>query len=163
MFRRLGQLSNKKLQKVSYFAKKHEKLSIWANCGTFSSKPPCLIGWVTFSGKSCKKCLISRESMKNRRFGQNVHLFGTNCHVSTFWSTFQQKVGKGASFREKASKLVDFAKTCNFLEQTTMSRRLGEVFSKRLQKVPNFATKHEKSSIWPELATFMSKPPRVRV
>ena len=101
-FRRLGQLFSKKVQKDPHFAKKHEKSSIWPNCGTFSSKPPCLVVWVTFSGKGSKKCLISRESMRNRRFGQNLQLFGANYHVSTFRSTFQEKVAKSVSFREKA-------------------------------------------------------------
>ena len=32
--------------------------------------------------------------------------------------------------------------------------RFDELFSKRKQKVPRFVKKHEKSSIWPKLATF---------
>ena len=40
--------------------------------------------------------------------------FRANCHVSAFWSTFQQKVSKNGSFREKARKIIDLAKTCNF-------------------------------------------------
>ena len=70
-----------------------------------------------------------------------------------------QKVPKSAWFREKAWEIVDLAKMCNYLEQTTMFRRLGQLFSKKLQKVPHCAEKHQKSSIWPKLATFSSKPP----
>ena len=55
--------------------------------------------------------------------------FRANCHVSAFWSTFQQKVSKNGSFREKARKIIDLAKTCN-LELTTMFRRFGQLFSK---------------------------------
>ena len=39
-----------------------------------------------------KKCLISRKSMKNRRFGQNLQLFRAEYHVLKFWSTSRQKV-----------------------------------------------------------------------
>ena len=125
--------------------------------GTFSSKPPCLVVWVNFSAKSCKKCPISRNSMKNRLFGHNVQLFRANHDISAFGSTFQQKVAKSASFCEKQWKIVDFATTWNLFEQTTMFRRLGQLFSKKLQKVPHFAEKHEKSSIRPKCATFSRK------
>ena len=40
-----------------------------------------------------------------------------------------------------------------------MIRRLGQLFGKKLQKVPRFVKKHEKSSIWPKVATFSSKLP----
>ena len=113
---------------------------------------------MNFSAKSSKNCPISRISMKNRQFGQNVQLFRANHHVSTFGSTFKQKVVKSAPFCEKACKIVDLAKTCNFFEQTTTFCRLGQLFSKKLQKVPHFARKHEKTSIWQKSATFSSKP-----
>ena len=101
--------------------------------------------------------------MKNRRFGQSLQLFRADYHVSAFRSTFRQKLAKGASFREKALKTVDLAKTCNFFEQTTMFRRLVQVFGKKLHEVPHFPKKHEKSSIWPKLAAFMSEVPCFRV
>ena len=102
MFRRSGQLFSKKMQKVPHFAKKHEKSSIWPKLATFSSKPPCVGVWVNFSAKSCKKCLIFRKTMKNRRFRHNLKPLRANHHVSAFGSTFQQKLGKMAPFREKA-------------------------------------------------------------
>ena len=40
-----------------------------------------------------------------------------------------------------------------------MFRRFGQLFSEKLQKVPDFAEKHEKSSIRSKVATFSSKPP----
>ena len=40
--------------------------------------------------------------------------FRENYHVLTFRCTFQQKVAKTASFREKARKTIDLAKTFNF-------------------------------------------------
>ena len=158
MFRRLGRVFSKKLQKRPPFAKKHEKSSIWPKLATFSRKPPCFGFLVNFSAKSSKNCPISRISMKNRQFGQNVQLFRANHHVSTFGSTFKQKVVNSAPFCEKACKIVDLAKTCNFFEQTTTFCRLGELFSKKLQKVSHFARKHEKTSIWQKSAIFSSKP-----
>ena len=85
----MGQLFSKKLQKVPYFAKKNEKSPILPKCATFSSKARCLRVWVNFSAKSCKKRLISRKSMKNRRLGQNEQLSLGNHHVSAFGSTSQ--------------------------------------------------------------------------
>ena len=80
--------------------------------------------------------------------------FPTNYHVLTLWWTFQRKVAESASFSDKTLKIIDWAKTCNFFEQSTMFMRFDELSSKRLQKVPRFVKKHEKSSIWPKLATF---------
>ena len=40
--------------------------------------------------------------------------FQGNYHVSTFLSTFQQKVAKSGSFCEGARKIIDLAKTSNF-------------------------------------------------
>ena len=105
--------------------------------------------------------------------------FPANSYVSAFWSTTQEKVAKSDSFREKARKLIDLARTCNFstklpcwliswkstknhrfgenlqlFEQTTMCRAFGQLFGKKLQKVADFVKKHENSSIWPKLASF---------
>ena len=80
--------------------------------------------------------------------------FPTNYHVLTLWWTFQRKVAESASFSEKTLKIIDWAKTCKFSEQSNMFMRFDELFSKRKQKVPRFVKKHEKSSIWPKLATF---------
>ena len=163
MFRRLGELFSKRLQKVPHFAKKHKKSSIWPKLHTFSSRLTCFGIWVNFSVKSCIKCLISRKTMKNRRFGQNLQLSRADYHGSAFRWTFRQKVAKCASFREKVWKIVDLAKTCNFFEKTTVCRRLGQVFGKKLQKVPHFAKKHENSSIWPKLVTLSIRLPRFGV
>ena len=109
-----NQLFRKKLQKVPHFVKKHEKSSIWPNLYNFSKKLPCLCISMNFSGKSCKKCLISWKSTKNHRSGKNFATFRTNYHVFAFWWTFQKKVAKSASLREKTREIIDLAKTCNF-------------------------------------------------
>ena len=151
------ELFSKKLQKVPHFVKKHEKSSIWPNLYNFSNKLPCLCISMNFSVKSCKKCLISWKSTKNHPFGQIFITFRTNYHVFAFPWTFQEKVAKSASFREKAREIIDLAKTLQLFEQTTMSLHFDELFRKKLQKVPHFVKKHEKSWIWPKLATFQEK------
>ena len=271
------ELFRKKLQEVPHFVKKHEKWSIWPNLYNFSNKLPCLCISMNFSGKSCKKCLISWESSRNHRFrqhyatvrtdyhvfafrwtfkekvgksgsfrekarkimdlmktwnfsnkppcfgvsmnfsakvcqkrlnswkstrnhrfGQNFatfstttisldfdqlftkklqkiphfekstknHRFGqifitfrTNYHVFGFRWTFHEKVAKTASFREKAREIIDLAKTFQLFEQTTMSLHFDELFRKKLQKVPHFVKKHQKSSIWPKFCNFSNKLP----
>ena len=114
MFMRFDELFSKRLQTVPRLVKKHEKSSIWPKLFNFSNKLRCLCISMNFSGKSCKKCLISWKSTKSRRFAQNLQLF----------------------------------------DETTMFRRFGQLFSKKLQNVANFEKMPEKSSILPKLATF---------
>ena len=80
--------------------------------------------------------------------------FRKNYHVFAFRWTFQEKVAKSASFREKAPKIIDLAKTLQLFEQTIMFLHFDELLRKSLEKVPHFVKKHEKTSIWPKLATF---------
>ena len=124
------------------------------NFATFSNKLPCLGVSMNFWAKGCKKWLNSWKRTKNHRFGQNFATFRTNYYVFAFQSTFQEKVAKSASFREKARKIIDLAKTLQLFEQTTMFWHFDEVVSRKLQRVPHFVKKHEKSSIWRKLATF---------
>ena len=79
--------------------------------------------------------------------------FRKNYHVLAFRWSFQEKYANSASFREKAREIIDFNKTCNFFVRTTMSLHFDELFRKKLQKLPHFLKKHEKSSIWPKLTT----------
>ena len=106
------ELFSNRLQKVAQFVKKYKKSSISPKLCNFSRKQPCFGVFVKFSGKSCKKWLISRKCTKNHRFCQNLQVF----------------------------------------EKTTVFRRFGELFSKKLQKVAHFVKKHEKSSICLKLA-----------
>ena len=108
------QLLGKKLQKVPHFAKEHEKSSICPNLCNFSNKLRCFCISMNFQGKSCQKCFVSWKSTKNHRFGQNFSTFPADYHVLAFRWSFQQKVTKSASFREKARKIVDLARTRNF-------------------------------------------------
>ena len=138
------ELFRKKLQKVLHFVGKHEKLSIWRKLATFRANYHVFFGtFMNFSAKSCKKCLIWWKSTRNHRFGKNYPTFWTNYHVFAFWWTFKEKVGKRGSFREKARKLVDLVKTCNF------SRKLpcfdvSMHFSAKIPKTTSFCEKARK-------------------
>ena len=85
--------------------------------------------------------------------------FRGNYHVSAFWWTFQQKVAKSGSFREKWRQIIDLAKTLQLLEQAPMSLPFDELFRKKLQKVPRFVKQDEKSSILPNLCNFSNTLP----
>ena len=81
-------------------------------------------GFNEFLGKNW---LISRKSMKNHRFGENLPLF-------------EQTIMFGG---------------CNELsEKNFLFEGFDELFGKKLQNVADFVKKHEKSSTWPKLATF---------
>ena len=147
------ELSRKKLQKVRRLVKKHEKSSILSTCN-FPRKLPCFDVSMNIAAKSCKKLLVPWKSTKNHQFGQLFATFRTKFDVFAFRWIFKEKVAKSTSFREKARKIIDLANTLQLFEQTTMFWHFDEVFSKRLQKVPRFVKKHEKSSIWRKLATF---------
>ena len=87
------------------------------NYKTFCNKLPCFGVSMNLSAKGCKKRLNSWKSTKNYRFGKNFATFRTKYHVFAFPSTFQEKVAKSASFREKTRETIDLAKTCNFLSK----------------------------------------------
>ena len=149
-----GWTFQQKVAKSGSFREKARKTIDLAKTCIFWSKLPCFGIFINFSARSCKKCLISWKSTRNHRFGQNFATFGTNYHVFAFRWTFQEKVTKRASFREKERKIIDLAKTLQLFEQTTMSLHFDELFRKKLQKVRHFVKKHEKPSIWPKLASF---------
>ena len=118
--------------------------------------------WATFCNlllKSSSKHQNMVVCSKNHRFGQNFATFRTKYHMFAFRWSFQQKVAKSASFREKARKIIHLAKSLQLFEQTTMSWHFYELFSKKLQKVPHSVQKGEKSSIWPKLCNFLEETP----
>ena len=152
-------LFRKKLQKVPYSVKKHEKWSIWPKLCNFSNKKPCLWISMNFSEKSCKKCLISWKSTTNHRFRQNLQLFEKTTMFLRFDELYNRNLQKVPHFVKKHENSSIWPKLCNFFEQTTMFWCFDELFSKRLQKVAQFVKKHERSSIWPKLCNFSRKLP----
>ena len=103
----------KKVAKCASSREKARKSSILSTCN-FPRKLPCFDVSMNIAAKSCKKLLVPWKSTKNHRFGQIFATFRANYHVLAFRWSFQQKVTKSASFREKARKIVDLAKTRNF-------------------------------------------------
>ena len=170
MFWCFDEFFSQRLQKVAQFVRKHEKSWIWQKLCNFSNKQRRLCISINFSGETCKKCLISWESTKNYRFGQNYATFSNKLpwvrvrvnpnpdyHNLTFRWTFQDEVAESASFCEKERKIIDLAKSLELFEQTTMSLHFDELFRKKLQKVPHFVKKHEKPWIWLKLWHFFEQ------
>ena len=67
---------------------------------------------------------------------------------------FSAKSCKKCLISWKNTKNHRFGQNLQFFEETTMSWHFHELFRKKLQKVRRLVKKHEKSSIWPKLATF---------
>ena len=153
MFLHFDEFSRKKLPNVLRFVKKHEKSSIWPKLCNFSSKLPSFGISIKFQQKVTKSASFREKARKIVDFAKTRNFSNKLPCFDALW-TFQRKVAESASFSEKTLKIIDWAKTCNFFEQSNMFMRLDELFSKRKQKVPRFVKKHEKSSIWPKLATF---------
>ena len=145
--------------KSASFREKARKIVDLAKTRNCSNKLPCFDALVNFSAKSCRKCLVFWENSKNHRFGQNLQLFRTKDHVYAFRWTFQQKVAKKASFREKARKIINFAKSLQLFEQTSRFLHFDEFSRKKFPRVLRFVKKHEKSSILQKLCNFSSKLP----
>ena len=170
----------KSCQKWLRFVKKHEKSSIWPKLCNFSSKLPCFGISINFSAKSYKKsfvkkheksskkqlfeqtfrwtfqekCLISWKSTKNHRFGQNLQLFQT----TMFWhfDVFSKKT-KSASFREKARKIVDLAKTRNFSNKLPCFDALVNFSAKSCRKCLVFWENSKNHRLGQDLQLFRTK------
>ena len=134
MFLHFDEFSRRKLPKVLRFVKKHEKSSIWLKLCNFWNKPRCFCISMNFQGKSCQNCFVSWKSTKHHRFGQNFATFRANYHVLAFRWSFQQKVTKSASFREKARNIVDLAKTRNFSNKLPCFHALVNFWAKSCRK-----------------------------
>ena len=88
---------------------------------------------------------------------KTMQLFRRNHHVLVFRWTFQQKVAKSCSIREKARKIIHLAKNFATFRGNYHLFAFRSIFRKKLWKVPHFVEKHEKSSIWPNLYNFPNK------
>ena len=157
MFWRFDEHCSKKLQKAARAVRKHEKSSIWPNLCNFSNKLRCFCISINFQGKSCQKCLVSLKSTKNHRFGQNVATFRANYHVLAFRWSFQQKVTKSASFREKARNIVDLAKTRNFSNKLPCFDALVNFSAKSCRKCLVFWENSKNHRLGQNLQLFRTK------
>ena len=114
MFRHFGQLFGKKLQNVAHFVKKHEKSSVWPKLASFGAKYYVSASWSTFQQKMAHFVAHFAKKEENSSIWPKLVTFPAKYHVSAFWSTFRQKIEKSGSFREKARKIIDLAKTSSF-------------------------------------------------
>ena len=121
----------KKLQKVPHFAKKHEKSSIWAKLATFLSTLPCFGVWFNFSAKGCKNVPYFPKKREKSSIWGKVDTFSRKLPCFLVWLNF---LAKSASFREKAWKIVDLAKTCNFFRAEYHVLKFGSTSRQKLAK-----------------------------
>ena len=153
MFRRFGHFFRKKLQKRAHFVKKHEKSSIWPKLATLRENYHLSAFWSIFQQKVAKS-----GSFRGKE--RNIMDLAKSCHFSSKLPCFRVLVNFSAKrwkkwlISWKMTKNHRFGLNLQLFEETTMFRRFCQLFSKKLQKVAHFVKEHEKSSIWPKLATF---------
>ena len=102
-------------------------------------------------GEMLQKVAHFVENDEKLSIRPNLGTFRTNYHVSRFGWTFRKKVAKSGSSREKPQKIIDLNKTSNLSSKLSC---FHEIFGQKFKKVADFVKNHEKSSIWPKLATF---------
>ena len=141
------ELLSKKLQKVPHSVEKHEKSSIWPKLCNFFGQTTMSLHFDQLFGKKLQKVAQFVKKDEISSIWPKLCNFLNNYHVFAFRSTFQEKVAKSASFREKAREIIDLANTMQLFEQTTMFLHFDELLRKRLEKVVHFVKKHEKSWI----------------
>ena len=107
VFGRFDELFSQKSQKVPHFAEKRKKSPIWAKLGTFSEKPPCFCVFNELFTKKRQKVPHFVKKPEKSSISRKLASFGRNHRVWAFWRTFQAKVIKSASFREKTRKIID--------------------------------------------------------
>ena len=154
-----------KVAKRSSFRENERKFIHFAKTCNSSRKLPCFGVLVNFSAKSCKKWLISSKTTKNHRFAQNLHLFDETTMFRRFGHFFQEKVKEEGSFREKARKIIDLAKTSNSSRKPPCFGVLVNFSAKSCKEwliswkrtnIHRFGEKLQlfQQTIWPKLATF---------
>ena len=151
-FRGLDELFGKKLQKVAHFVKKHDTSSIWPKLETFRRNyDVSRFGW-TFRKKVAKLAHFVKNHEKPSIWPK-LESLQARYYLSRFRLTFRKKVAKSGSFREKQRKIIDLAKTGNLSSKLSHFDVSVKFLGKKLKKVARFVKNHEKSSIWPKLAT----------
>ena len=153
MFGRLGQLFSKKLQKVAHFVKMHEKSSIWPKPATSRANYQVSAFWSTFEQKVVKSGSFPEKDRKIIDLAQSFN-FSRKQGCFGVWVNFSAKSCKKWGISRKCTKNHRFSETLNFSTKEPCFGALVNFSKKELKKVAHFVKKHEKSSIWPKLATF---------
>ena len=153
MLGRFGELFSKKLQKVAHFSKKNEKSSIWPKLATFRGNNHVSAFWSTFQQKVAKSSSFRENARKIIDFAKTWN-FSRKLPCLGVLVNFSAKSCKKWLISSRSTKNHRFGQKLQLFQQTTMFRRFGQFFSKKVEKVAHFVKNDEKSSIWPKLATF---------
>ena len=104
-----------------------------------------------------KKLQKVSRFLKTHEKCQNLQLFAFRWKSASFCFQLWEQATMSLHFDEQnARKIIE--KLATFRKNYHVWR-FDEVFSKKLQKVPHFVRKHEKSSIWSKLCNFGNKLP----
>ena len=137
--------------------KKHENSSSWPKLCNFFEQTTMFRCFDELFSKRLQKVAQFVKKQEKSSIWPKLCNFSNKLPCLCISINFSRKSCKNALFREKPREIIDSAKTLQLFEQTTMSLHFDELFRKKLQKVPHFVRKYEKSSIWPKLATFQEK------
>ena len=140
-----------KVRKSGSFREKARKIMALVKTCNFSNKLPCFYVSMNFSANSCKSCLISWESTKIHRFGQNYATFSNKLPCFGVAMNFSGRGSKKWLNSLKSTKNHRFGQNFATFRTTSMSLDFDQLFRKKLQRVPHYVKKHEKWSIWPNL------------
>ena len=149
MFLRFDQVFGKTLKMCLMSSKILHLGKTWL----LSNKLACFCVLINFSAKRFKKCFISRKTMKNRPFGQNLQLFQQTGMFVFLDELFSKKIQKVPHFEKKLSEIVDLAEVDTFRRNWHVLA-FWSSFQEKVAKSASFPKKHEKSSIWPKHSTF---------
>ena len=141
---------HQKVAKSASFRENHEKSSTWAKLATFRTNlHVSLFSW-TFKQKVWKSASFREKPRKLMDLAKT-------CNFSNKLACFCVLIKFSG---KRCKKCLIFMKNNRFGQNLTVFEKTGmffffdELFYKKLQKVPDFAKNHKKSSIWPKLATF---------
>ena len=137
--------------------KKHEKSSIWPKLCNFFGQTTMSLHFDQLFGKKLQKVAQFVKKDEISSIWPKLCNFSNNYHVFGFRSTFHGKVAKSASFREKARKIIDLAKTFNFSSKLPCLCIFMNFSARSCKKCLIPWKKHEKSSISPKLCNFFEK------
>ena len=152
MLGRFGELFSKNLQKVAHFSKKNEESSIWPKLATFPGNNHVSAFWSTFQQKVAKSSSFRENAGKIIDFAKTCN-FSRKLPCFGVLVNFSAKSCKNCLISSRSAKNNRFAQNLQLVDETTMFRRFGYFFRKKLQERAHFVKKHEKSSICPKLAS----------
>ena len=150
------ELFRKKLEKVAHFVRKDEKPSIWPKLATFRLNYDVLAFSWTFQIKVAKSAWLREKTRKTIDFAKTFN-FSSKLRCLGIFMNFSERNCKKCVILWKSTKNHRFRQNLQLFEKTTMFLRFDELYGKKLQKLPHFVEKHEKSRIWPKLCNFFEQ------